>query len=140
VASSAPGSGNRKDRSGRRAGPHDPIDVAVGRKLKIRRTAVGMSQVKLAERLGVTFQQVQKYEKGANRLAASTLYRAGRALSVPVEHFFEGVDDVDVETEIADLNPAAYREASAFMKIEDAKVRAAISALVQVLAADDQEK
>ncbi|MEF2549706.1 helix-turn-helix transcriptional regulator [Aurantimonas sp. E1-2-R+4] len=114
--------------------------MAVGRKLKIRRTAVGMSQGKLAERLGVTFQQVQKYEKGANRLAASTLYRAGRALSVPVEHFFEGVDDVDVETEIADLNPAAYREASAFMKIEDAKVRAAISALVQVLAADDQKK
>ncbi|WP_252925481.1 helix-turn-helix domain-containing protein [Aliihoeflea sp. 40Bstr573] len=99
-----------------------------------------MSQERLAEHLGVTFQQVQKYEKGANRLAASTLCRAGRALSVPVEHFFEGVDDVDVETEIADLNAAAYRQASAFMKIEDPKVRAAISALVNVLACDDRER
>lgn len=67
----------------------DPIDLHVGRRLRQRRTLLGMSQERLAELLGVTFQQVQKYERGANRIGASRLYLLGQALDVPVGWFFE---------------------------------------------------
>ena len=70
--------------------PH-PIDVHVGRRVKMRRMLVGMSQEKLGERLGLTFQQVQKYEKGANRIGASRLWDLSRILEVPVRFFFEGL-------------------------------------------------
>jgi transcriptional regulator with XRE-family HTH domain len=65
------------------AGP-DPIDVAVGGRIRARRTALGISQTALAKALGLTFQQVQKYEKGANRVSASTLVRVARELGVSV--------------------------------------------------------
>jgi transcriptional regulator with XRE-family HTH domain len=68
----------------------DPIDVHVGRQLRQRRNLLGMSQEKLAESLGVTFQQVQKYESGTNRVGASRLFQIGRALDVPVSYFFDG--------------------------------------------------
>jgi transcriptional regulator with XRE-family HTH domain len=69
--------------------PH-PIDVHVGRRVKMRRMLIGMSQEKLGEQLGLTFQQVQKYEKGANRIGASRLWDLSRILDVPVRFFFEG--------------------------------------------------
>jgi transcriptional regulator with XRE-family HTH domain len=69
--------------------PH-PIDVHVGRRVKMRRMLVGMSQEKLGEQLGLTFQQVQKYEKGANRIGASRLWDLSRILEVPPRYFFEG--------------------------------------------------
>jgi transcriptional regulator with XRE-family HTH domain len=68
----------------------DPIDIHVGAKLRLRRTGVKLSQEKLAEALGITFQQVQKYENGSNRVGASRLFQVARILNVPVSYFFEG--------------------------------------------------
>lgn len=67
----------------------NPIDVHVGRRLRLRRTLVGMSQERLGELLGLTFQQVQKYERGANRIGSSRLYEIGQILDVPVSFFFD---------------------------------------------------
>ena len=73
----------------------NPIDVHVGSRVRLRRTLLGMSQEKLGEAIGLTFQQVQKYERGANRIGASRLYDLGRVLDVPVSFFF---DDINPET------------------------------------------
>ena len=67
----------------------NPIDVHVGSRVRLRRLLVGMSQEKLGEQLGLTFQQVQKYEKGTNRIGASRLYEVSRILNVPVQYFYE---------------------------------------------------
>jgi transcriptional regulator with XRE-family HTH domain len=69
----------------------DPVDKHVGIKLRARRTKLGMSQSTLAEALGLTFQQVQKYEKGANRIGAGRLQHIAQILQMPVEYFFEGL-------------------------------------------------
>ncbi len=80
--------------------PH-PVDVHVGKKLQVRRTLCGLSQSELAERLGITFQQLQKYESGANRTSASRLWEASKVLGVPVSYFFTGLDeDADPAAEI----------------------------------------
>jgi len=79
----------------------NPIDVHVGARVRLRRTLLGMSQEKLGEALGLTFQQVQKYERGANRVGASRLYDWSRILDVPVAYFFD------------DLTPAAASAAEA---------------------------
>ncbi len=68
----------------------NPVDVFVGQKLKTRRNLIGITQENLAEAAGITFQQVQKYEKGRNRLSASRLFQFSRVLSVPIAYFFEG--------------------------------------------------
>lgn len=67
------------------------VDEHVGGRMRKRRLQLGMSQERLAELLGVTFQQVQKYEKGVNRIAASRLYKAGHALDVPFQYFVKGL-------------------------------------------------
>lgn len=67
----------------------DPVDVHVGRRLKEMRLLKGLSQSALGERVGVTFQQIQKYERGANRLSSSMLWHAAEALDVPVSYFFD---------------------------------------------------
>ncbi|MCA8888717.1 MAG: helix-turn-helix transcriptional regulator [Parvularculaceae bacterium] len=74
--------------------PH-PIDAHVGGRVRLRRTMLGMSQDKLAEALGLTFQQIQKYEKGVNRIGASRVFEISRILGVPIQFFF---DDFDVNT------------------------------------------
>ncbi|GIX17313.1 MAG: hypothetical protein KatS3mg119_1499 [Rhodothalassiaceae bacterium] len=72
------------------------IDAYVGERLRLRRTLLGISQTELAEVLGVTFQQIQKYERGSNRIGAGNLYKIARALRVPVSYFFEDLpDDLD---------------------------------------------
>jgi transcriptional regulator with XRE-family HTH domain len=68
------------------------VDLHLGRKLRERRVEIGMSQETLADLLGVTFQQIQKYEKGVNRIAASRLYDMTKALGVEFTYFFEGLD------------------------------------------------
>ena len=83
--------GDGPDRSGN--GP-DPIDVHVGSRLRMRRNMLGMSQEKLGEAVGLTFQQIQKYERGANRVGASRLYQFARVLDVPVSFFYDDVDPV----------------------------------------------
>ena len=70
----------------------DPVDIHVGKRLKLRRTLVGMSQDRLGELLGITFQQIQKYERGTNRVGSSRLFAIGRILDVPVAWFFEGFE------------------------------------------------
>jgi transcriptional regulator with XRE-family HTH domain len=71
--------------------PH-PVDLHVGQRLRHRRWMAGMTQQQLANAVGIKFQQIQKYESGANRISASRLWDLSRALSVPVSFFFEGLD------------------------------------------------
>jgi transcriptional regulator with XRE-family HTH domain len=70
-----------------------PIDVHVGSRIRLRRTLMGMSQERLGESLGLTFQQVQKYERGVNRVGASRLYDLSRVLDVPISFFFDDMPD-----------------------------------------------
>ncbi len=73
-------------------GPH-PIDVHVGSRVRSRRTLLGLNQTQLGEKLGLSFQQIQKYERGSNRISASRLYQMSRILDVPVSFFFDGLDE-----------------------------------------------
>jgi len=92
----------RTRRCASKEGP-DPIDVHVGQRIRLRRTMLGQSQEQLARALGVSFQQVQKYERGTNRISASRLFDVSRVLAVPVGFFFEdlGADDlIDRDIEV----------------------------------------
>lgn len=82
----------RKRRSTVIDGP-DPVDIHVGARVKLRRTLVGMSQMELGNAINITFQQVQKYERGSNRISASMLHRIAGALDVPVGFFFDAMAD-----------------------------------------------
>lgn len=85
----------------------DPIDIHVGRRIRARRVLCGLSQTALGEAIGITFQQMQKYESGANRVSASRLWRCARALDCPVEYFFDGQDDAEPDARpVPDLAPA----------------------------------
>ncbi|NIY74981.1 helix-turn-helix domain-containing protein [Thalassospira sp. HF15] len=75
------------------SGAPNPVDIHVGARVRLRRTLLGMSQEKLGEAIGLTFQQVQKYERGANRVGASRLYDLSRVLDVPVSFFFDDMPD-----------------------------------------------
>ena len=79
-----------------------PVDLHVGARVRLRRTLLGMSQEKLGNAVGLTFQQIQKYERGANRIGASRLFDMSRALDVPVQFFF---DEMPVETVAEDYRP-----------------------------------
>ncbi len=76
-----------------REGRPSPIDVHVGSRIRLRRTLLGMSQERLGEALGLTFQQVQKYERGVNRVGASRLFDLSRVLDVPISFFFDDMPD-----------------------------------------------
>ena len=71
----------------------NPVDLYVGTRLKIRRSEMGLSQNAIGEMVGITFQQIQKYEKGANRIGSSRLYEFGKILKVPVSYFFEQYEE-----------------------------------------------
>lgn len=126
----------------------NPIDVHVGSRIRLRRTMLGMSQEKLGESLGITFQQVQKYEKGTNRVGASRLQNIANMLNVPVSFFFEdapGEDNMaaDGMAESSTSFVVNFLSSSeglqlnrAFVKIQDAKVRRRIIDLVKTLAED----
>ena len=132
---------------GRRTAPN-PTDQHVGRRVRMRRLMLAMSQEKLAAALGLTFQQVQKYERGANRIGASRLQQLSHILQVPVEFFFEGAPNAsephgDGSTlsmaHIDDFvsNSDGLRLIGAFMRIDNAAVRRRIVMLVQEIAGDD---
>ena len=92
----------RRATAGRpKTGKPNPIDVHVGSRVRLRRTLLGMSQEKLGEAIGLTFQQVQKYERGANRIGASRLFDLSRVLDVPVSFFF---DDMPAEAAAAPVD------------------------------------
>jgi transcriptional regulator with XRE-family HTH domain len=83
--------------------PIHPVDVHVGKRIQLRRKSMVMSQTELGRRLGVSFQQVQKYESGVNRVSSSTLYEMAMTLEVPITFFFEGLDGLgNAEIDIGD--------------------------------------
>ena len=93
---------------GRGTGRPNPIDVHVGARVRLRRTLLGMSQEKLGEAIGLTFQQVQKYERGANRIGSSRLFDLSRVLDVPIEYFFG-----DMPAEVSASSPATEKRGRA---------------------------
>lgn len=102
------------DRSRRKTGEAHPVDVYVGARMKQRRIELGMSQEKLGNELNLTFQQVQKYERGANRVGASRLHELSQALEVPVGYFFEGMPGDVSHGEPIQGTPAAEGDAPDF--------------------------
>jgi len=126
------------------------IDRHVGSRLRMRRVLMGMSQEKLGEHLGVTFQQVQKYEKGMNRMGASRLQNAARALEVPVEFFFRDAPQFETNSAqpptggmdgnfVADFlsSNEGIELNQAFVRIKDRKLRRRIVELVRAAAGVD---
>ncbi|MCR9127404.1 MAG: helix-turn-helix domain-containing protein [Rhodobacteraceae bacterium] len=83
-----------------------PVDVHVGKRVRHCRWLIGMTQQQLAEKVGIKFQQIQKYETGANRVSASRLWDIADALSVPVSYFFEGLEDAQTATDARSRVPA----------------------------------
>jgi len=128
----------------------NPIDVQVGNRVRIRRMLIGMSQERLGDLLGLTFQQVQKYEKGVNRIGAGRLFEMSRILNVPVDFFYEGVNSHAGQAGAGDGESAPVMEfvssgeglqlSLAFMKIKDAKVRKRVLDLVKSLAEEEAQK
>ena len=132
----------------------NPVDIHVGSRIRLRRMMISMSQEKLGERLGLTFQQVQKYEKGANRVGASRLYAISKILEVPVEFFFadmpenialiEKNSDIDGMTEpdetafVMDFvsSSEGLQLNTAFKKIGSQETRRKIVDLIKTLAAE----
>lgn len=125
----------------------NPIDMHVGSRIRLRRNMLGLSQEKLGENLGITFQQIQKYEKGTNRVGASRLQAISAILNVPVSFFFEDAPGSSNQAGFAEDNEATYvvdflnsnegvQLTRAFTKISDPKVRRKIIDLVKSLAAD----
>jgi transcriptional regulator with XRE-family HTH domain len=132
-------------------GVSDPVDVHVGSRVRLRRTLLGLSQERLGEAVGLTFQQIQKYERGANRIGASRMYDLAHVLDVPVSFFFDDMpEDVkqrdaapvavadDDEATGAEPNPLNRRETlelvRAYYRIQSARVRKRMFELVKAVA------
>jgi len=126
----------------------NPIDIHVGSRIRLRRNLLGLSQEKLGESLGITFQQIQKYEKGTNRVGASRLQAIASILEVPVSYFFqdapggtviEGMEEDNSTTYVVDFlsSTEGLRLNRAFIRISDPKIRARIIDLVRSLADED---
>lgn len=129
------------------------IDAHVGHRVRLRRVLVGMSQERLGELLGLTFQQVQKYEKGVNRIGAGRLYEIAGILGVPVSFFYDGMEGeessgpaplggTDEPLAAADFLSSAegIQLGVAFARIKDIKVRRKILDLVRSLGKEDEER
>jgi transcriptional regulator with XRE-family HTH domain len=128
---------------GQRYDDPDPVDIHVGSRIRLRRTLLGLSQDKLAKDIGVSFQQLQKYERGTNRVSASRLYALAQVLDVTVGWFFEETrssarrfkphDTTQAKTD----DPMASRETvklvSAYYRIKDAKVRRSMLAMMRTV-------
>jgi transcriptional regulator with XRE-family HTH domain len=130
----------------------NPIDIHVGSRIRLRRTMLGMSQEKLGESLGITFQQIQKYEKGTNRVGASRLQNISGILNVPVSFFFEdapgentsasGLAEASSSNYVVDFlsSSEGLQLNRAFVKITDPKVRRKLVDLVKALAAEAESE
>ena len=119
----------------------DPVDIEVGQRIKIQRLAAGLSQTELGESIGVTFQQVQKYEKGANRVGAGRLTQIARDLKIPVSTFFEGHDHIEKVAQQGGVSPLslithphAFRLLQAYSTLTDGELRRSIVELVERVA------
>lgn len=127
--------------------PH-PIDVHVGSRVRLRRNMLGMSQDKLGDSLGLTFQQIQKYEKGVNRIGASRIFQIAKILGVPIQFLFDDYDaDRGISYGFADAghedsagilellnSPEGGQLCKYFAEIKDPKVRRKVLDLVRTLA------
>ena len=137
---------------GHGTGIPSPVDVHVGARLRVRRTLLGMTQTTLGDRLGVSFQQMQKYEKGTNRISSSRLYDLARVLDVPIEFFFDDMQNAVKASSPAtkghgrmkeppsyEPDPMHKRETlelvRAYYKIENANVRNRLRDLTKALGA-----
>lgn len=137
--------------SRRGEGPN-PIDIHVGSRLRLRRTLLGLSQEKLGEAVGITFQQLQKYERGSNRISASRLFNLAQVLGVPVSFFFDDLPAGEgsiaenasrVQTQADELDSLARRETlelvRAYYRIPDPAVRKRTFDLIKALAGELRE-
>ena len=117
----------------------EPHDVEVGRRIRVRRLERQMSQTELADQLGVTFQQVQKYEKGVNRVGAARLQRIAGALDVPISFFFSAGDRGSPQEAIMPFLGTAHavRLMRAYARISDPAVQRSILDLVERIASRD---
>jgi DNA-binding transcriptional regulator YiaG len=134
----------------RRTSEHpDPVDVHVGGRVRLRRTLLGLSQEKLGNALSLTFQQIQKYERGANRIGSSRLYQLSRILEVPVSFFFDDMPEAVSSARVGvsegqqieyEHNQLAKRETlelvRAYYRIVDPNVRKRIFELVKSVASE----
>lgn len=128
----------------------NPIDIHVGSRVRLRRMMLSMSQEKLGEHLGITFQQIQKYEKGTNRIGASRLQHIARVLQVPVSFFFEdapgtpgdvsGMSEAPQTQHVVDFlsSSEGIQLNRAFVRIKDAKLRRRVIDLVRGIAGEEQ--
>ncbi len=128
----------------------NPVDIHVGTRVRLRRQLLKMSQEKLGDQLGVTFQQVQKYERGTNRVGASRLWRMSQVMDVPVSFFYEGLETSDTTHEFAenDQTPIVYdfinstdgvSLAMAVSKIKSKAIRRQVLELARALASEGDE-
>jgi len=129
----------------------NPTDIHVGSRIRMRRNILGMSQEKLGESLGITFQQIQKYEKGTNRVGASRLQAIASILDVPVAFFFaevpgresalDGLSEGDGSRFVIDFvnSGEGLQLNRAFARIADAKVRRKVVELVKALASEESD-
>lgn len=128
----------------------NPVDRHVGSRVRMRRMLIGMSQEKLGEALGITFQQIQKYEKGTNRIGASRLHQIAQVLGVPIDFLYEGAPQAEGATGLAESPSPPYvvdflttaeglELMKGFMGIKDTRVRRRIVDLVRVLAGTENE-
>lgn len=126
----------------------NPVDLHVGARVRMRRKFLGMSQEGLAETIDLTFQQVQKYERGSNRISASKLYEIARALKAPVAYFFEGYGQTEAVEGFSEseseqfvhgflMTTEGIELAEAFPRIKSAKLRRRVLELVRSLAEED---
>jgi transcriptional regulator with XRE-family HTH domain len=133
----------------------NPIDIHVGSRVRLRRMMLGMSQEKLGENLGITFQQIQKYEKGTNRIGASRLQHIARVLTVPVSFFFEdapgavasepganGMTERPSASYVVDFlsSSEGIQLNKAFIRIKDAKIRRKVIELVRTLGGTEDDE
>lgn len=126
------------DAGGSDEGPH-PVDRHVGLRIRMRRKEIGVSQERLAEALGITFQQVQKYERGANRVSASKLWEIARALKTTVTYFYEGLGEQDANPTVSGtqdflLTAEGMELMSAFPRIPKPALRRKLVDLVRAVA------
>ncbi len=123
------------------------VDIHVGARIRARRRVLGMTQEQLAEALGITFQQVQKYERGTNRVSASKLFETAKALSTPMAYFFEGLAEFDRDSPVDEhelmtarfyMTDEGVQLAADFPRIQSKKVRRRLIELVRTLAGKDE--
>lgn len=132
-----------------------PVDVHVGKRLRLKRTIMGLSQEAIGKAIGVTFQQIQKYERGINRMGASRLYEFAKSLSVPVSYFFEGYgDELTADSAVygmAEADGPAFEHENvssretmdimrAYYKIKNPAVRKRIIELIKAVSEENEDK